>query len=110
MASGAAGTVEGTQPTSLTTEVPGPIARAVRARYPATMQPPLTVLADLEDLVTRHRSHGRLSPAVGLPEANGYRLELAPLNGLAYAAFCRGVRKVRPGFLLARRAGSTLLA
>jgi hypothetical protein len=48
------------------------------------MEPPLTVLADLEDFVTRHRSHGRLSPAVGLPEPNGYRLKLACPCGVTF--------------------------
>jgi hypothetical protein len=48
------------------------------------MEPPLTVLADLEDFLTRHRGHGRLSPAVGLPEPNGYRLELACSCGVTF--------------------------
>jgi hypothetical protein len=50
------------------------------------MEPYVTVvLADLEDFVTRHRSHGRLSPAVGLPEPNGYRLELACSCGVTFS-------------------------
>ena len=48
------------------------------------MEPTLTVLADLEHFVTRHRSHGRFLPAVGLPEPNGYRLELACSCGVTF--------------------------
>lgn len=45
---------------------------------------PLTVLVDLDDFITRHGPHGHLAPAVGLPEPNGYRLELACSCGVTF--------------------------
>jgi hypothetical protein len=36
-----------------------------------------TVLGDLEEFVTTHRSRGELSPEVGHPTPNGYMLEVA---------------------------------
>jgi hypothetical protein len=43
-----------------------------------------TVTEDLEYFVGRHRAHGRLFPAVGLPTPNGYRLELSCSCGMTF--------------------------
>jgi hypothetical protein len=44
----------------------------------------MTVVADLEDFITDHRSHGELTPEVGEPTPNGYLIEVACCCGVVY--------------------------
>jgi hypothetical protein len=44
----------------------------------------VTVIADLEELVTRHRPHGTLAANTGDLTTNGYRLEVACACGVTF--------------------------
>jgi len=44
----------------------------------------MTVLADLEDLVTEHQPHGTLATTTGELTSNGYRLEVACPCGVTF--------------------------
>ena len=44
----------------------------------------MTLVADLEDFVTRHRPHGTLTATTGELTPNGYRLEVACPCGVTF--------------------------
>jgi len=44
----------------------------------------VNLAADLDEFVTLHRSHGRMTPTVGELTPNGYRLKLACSCGVTF--------------------------